>query len=183
MEFKMLRLSLFTVVLVAIFAASMVFISLADRTDDLSKIREATAGFQSTFRAQAADYEPIPGFDFCFQSMGVGGMGYHFIHTGLLDTTVDVLQPEALVFAPDRNGSIQLGAVEYLVPSAAWDAEHTTPPHLLGQSFHLNEKLEMYILLVWIWLENPSGLFEDWNPNVSCPDPVPVPWQGSRHWR
>jgi hypothetical protein len=101
-------------------------------------------------------------------------MGYRYINKALLDTTVDVLHPEALVYSPDRNGSIQLGAVEYLVPAAAWDAEHTERPQVLGQSFHLNERLRMYVLHAWTWKHNPSGTFEDWNPDVYCP--VPPPW-------
>jgi len=24
-------------------------------------------------------------------------------------------------------------------------------------------------LHVWIWRENPSGMFADWNPTVHCP--------------
>ncbi len=97
-------------------------------------------------------------------------MGYHYINTGILDLTVDELQPEAMVYIPGPNGGLQLGAVEYIVPSAAWDAAgNIEPPTTLGQSFHLNPTLGVYVLHAWIWKNNPSGMFEDWNPNVSCP--------------
>jgi hypothetical protein len=97
-------------------------------------------------------------------------MGYHYINTGILDLTVDELQPEAMVYIPGPNGRLQLGAVEYIVPSAAWDAAgNIEPPIALGQSFHLNPTLGVYVLHAWIWKNNPSGMFEDWNPNVSCP--------------
>jgi len=99
-------------------------------------------------------------------------MGYHYINTHLLDTTVEVLHPEAMVYAPDAKGSIQLGAVEYMVPAAGWDAENTRPPQVLGQSFHLDERLGMYVLHAWVWMNNPAGIFEDWNPDVSCPTPL-----------
>ena len=26
-----------------------------------------------------------------------------------------------------------------------------------------------YILCAWIWEKNPSGIFSDWNPRVTCP--------------
>jgi hypothetical protein len=40
---------------------------------------------------------------------------------------------------------------------------------LHGRSFHLNEALAVYVLHAWIWKINPAGMFEDWNPNVTCP--------------
>ena len=168
-------------ILIAFFAASTVFVAQAASQDDITKVREATSQFQHTPAARAAGYEPISGFDYCFQSYGVGGMGYHYINPNLLDTTLDLSHPEALVYAPDANGSIGLGAVEYMVPVDLWDVEHNEPPQALGQRFHLNEKLAMYVLQVWIWKKNPLGVFEEWNPDVSCPQPLP--WQGPMHWR
>jgi|RhiMetdeSRZDD1v2_1073273.scaffolds.fasta_scaffold481249_2 hypothetical protein len=93
----------------------------------------------------------------------------------------DLLHPEAIIYAPNLNGSIQLGAVEYMVPAAMWDAENTNPPQVLGQSFHLHERLRMYVLHSWIWKDNPSGIFEDWNPDVSFP--MPLKWDGPMRWR
>jgi hypothetical protein len=60
--------------------------------------------------------------------------------------------------------------VEYIVPAEAWDgAGNSEPPALHGRSFHLNEELGVYVLHAWIWKNNPAGMFEDWNPQVSCP--------------
>jgi hypothetical protein len=108
-------------------------------------------------------------------------MGYHYINTNLLDITVDLSHPEALVYAPDATGSIGLGAVEYMVPAATWDAEHDEPPQALSQRFHMNEKLSMYVLHVWVWKNNPLGVFADWNPDVYCPETLP--WNGPNRWR
>jgi hypothetical protein len=33
----------------------------------------------------------------------------------------------------------------------------------------LNPVLGWYILHAWIWQHNPAGMFEDWNPTVTCP--------------
>jgi hypothetical protein len=177
---KMISKTFITAGLIAFLAAATVFIVHAVSKDDIARVRDATARFHRTPSARAGGYELILGLDYCFQNYGVGGMGYHFININLLDPTVDLLHPEALVYAPDANGSIQLGAVEYMVPVVAWDAEHIEPPQVLGQSFHLNERLGMYVLHAWIWKNNPSGIFEDWNPDVYCPVPLnwDVPFRG-----
>ena len=71
-------------------------------------------------------------------------------------------------YTPSPNG-LQLGAVKYIVPQAAWDATGSTePPILLGYHLHLNEALGVYVLHAWIWKNNPAGIFEDWNAKVSC---------------
>jgi hypothetical protein len=33
----------------------------------------------------------------------------------------------------------------------------------------LNPALGWYILHAWVWKNNPAGMFEDWNPTVTCP--------------
>jgi hypothetical protein len=161
-------------------ATATVFIIQAASKDDITRVREATERFHRTPAARAAGYDLILGLDDCFQNYGVGGRGYYYINTNLLDTTVDLLQPEAIVYASDTNGSIELGAVGYMVPAAAWDSEYIKPPQVLGQRFHLNARLGMYVLHAWIWKNNPSGMFEDWNPDVSCPNPLnwDVPFRG-----
>jgi hypothetical protein len=138
---------------------------------DLAEVRQAAAQFDSIEVAEAAGYTRLPGLDHCFDNPGVGGMGYHYIDADSLDLTVDPLQPEAMVYVPGLNGEeLKLGAVEYLVPAAEWDATgHSEPPSVLGHSFHLNENLGMYVLHAWFYRYNPAGMFEDWNPTVSCP--------------
>jgi len=55
--------------------------------------------------------------------------------------------------------------------SVAWDAAGNTElPTALRQSFHLNPKLDVSVLHAGIWKDYPSGMFEDWNPWVSCPE-------------
>ena len=66
--------------------------------------------------------------------------------------------------------------VDYLVTKDAWESnpEHTAPPELDGQLFHLFESPNrfgldpFYTLHVWAWKDNPNGTFTNWNPNVSC---------------
>ncbi len=138
--------------------------------NEIKRLRAVTARFRHIPAAQAAGYDLVPGLDQCFENPGVGGMGYHYINLGLLDLNVDLLRPEAMVYSTNPNGRLQLGAVEYVVPAAAWDAAgHSEPPQLFGRDFHLDESQGLYTLHAWVWKNNPAGLFEDWNPNVSCP--------------
>jgi len=143
-------------------------VQAASAGSNLAKVRKATAQFHSPEVAQAAGYALVPGLDTCFDNPGKGGMGFHYIDVAALDTTVDLLHPEAMVYAPIADG-YQLGAVEYIVPAAAWDAEgHAEPPMLMDQQFHLNSKLGVYVLHAWVWENNPAGIFEDWNSKVTC---------------
>ena len=153
--------------IMAVFALVFVTSVQASTQSDIAEIRKATAQFHRIEIAKAAGYDLRPGLDHCFNSPGVGAMGYHYINTDMLDLTVDLLHPEAMVYVPSPNG-LQLGAVEYIVPAEAWDDEHDELPMLLGQTFHLNKTLGVYVLHAWIWKNNSSGIFEDWNPKVSC---------------
>ena len=135
---------------------------------DINQLRVATAQFQRLEAAQAGGYRLVPGLDHCFKNESFGGLGYRFINTGLIDENVDFAQPEVMVYVRDPNGALQLVAVEYIVPVAKWNATHTGWPQLMGNQFHLNPSLEAYVLNVWVWENNPAGMFEDWNPKVSC---------------
>ena len=154
------------VVLAAVVAVTVVS---AAGQGDLGKLRAATVKFKDPSAAEAAGYVLVDGLDYCFNNPGVGGMGLHYINTASLDTTVEMLKPEAMVYHAEDGGQLKLGAVEYIVPAAAWDAEgHATPPSVLGQTFHLNEALGVYVLHVWLWRHNPAGIYEDWNPRITC---------------
>jgi hypothetical protein len=136
---------------------------------ELGQVRAATAQFHRVEAAQAAGWDLVPGLDHCFDNPGVGAMGFHYINVDLLDLTLDPHQPEAMVYVPGKNGKLHLGAVEYIVPAEPWDEVNDHPPMVLGHHLHLNEALGVYVLHAWIWRHNPAGIFEDWNPNVTCP--------------
>jgi len=138
---------------------------------DVAAVRAATAPFHNPQKALDAGWAPQPGLDSCFKNPGVGGMGFHYINANMLDDQLDPIAPEAMVYAPGPNGQLQLGAVEWIVPAAAWDpVQHGGHnPELLGQELHLEPLLGVYVLHAWIFKNNPSGMLEDWNPRVSCP--------------
>lgn len=136
---------------------------------ELAALRARTTRYHRVEVAQSDGYNLIPGLDECVELPGVGGMGYHYINSPLVDTLVDALNPEVMVYHHGPNDQLVLGAVEYLVPAALWDLGHSEPPMLFGEQMHFNEHVGMYILHAWIWTNNPAGMFEDFNPRVTCP--------------
>jgi hypothetical protein len=159
--------------------------SVAAQPSDLNIARAATGKFHDISVAEHAQYGLPPAgvpLHECI-SNPAGTMGFHWINGNLLDTTVDPANPEALVYFPDKQGNLHLGALEYVVFQAPWEAEHganAAPPSLFGQSFALvgpaaghngNTVFDIppfYQLHVWLWNSNPAGLFQPWNPSISC---------------
>jgi hypothetical protein len=146
-------------------------------TDSLRSARAGTATFHNLDTARANDYvEFHDAADIaCIDNPGTGAMGIHYVNLGVVgDPSVDPATPEALVYEPTSNGRLRLVAVEYIVDQAAWDATHTSAPELFGQEFELLGSPNryglppFYELHAWIWKHNPRGMFDDWNPRVSC---------------
>ncbi|HEX2280199.1 MAG TPA: hypothetical protein VHG52_00425 [Thermomicrobiales bacterium] len=135
----------------------------------LAQVRQSTGLFHDLDTAMASGWNLVEGLDHCFNNPGVGAMGMHYINAEMLDLELDPLAPEAMVYQHGPDGSLSFGAVEWIVPAEPWDAEHDELPEVLGRSLHLNEALGVYVMHAWHFLENPAGVFEDWNPDVSCP--------------
>ena len=134
----------------------------------------AAAGFQDVATAEAAGYASSLDTLGCFQDPQRGGMGVHYINQALLDAQVDIRQPEALVYELDAQGRLTgLVAHEYIVPIEAW--KQSEPPSLFGVPFHQHPTLPLWVLHAWLWKDNPTGVFEDWNPAVRlCPAGIPI---------
>jgi len=141
--------------------------------DDLAAARAATAGF----------HHGHPGYSLltdaagiaCIDNPGVGGMGIHYVNGALVgDGKVSAATPELVVYEPLANGHQRLVAAEYVVFQADWDPTHSGPPELFGREFELVEAGNRYglppcyELHAWLWEHNPAGMFEDWNPRVTC---------------
>lgn len=104
----------------------------------------------------------------------VGGMGVHFINPALIGPMVDPMRPQILVYEPGPRGTLRLVAAEWFVPLATGVAER---PTLFGRPFDgpmagheplMPASLHHYDLHVWLWKENPAGLFNATNPGVGC---------------
>jgi hypothetical protein len=117
---------------------------------------------------------PKPGGADAVPSYKAGGMGVHFVNFALLGKPLDPLKPQILVYEP-VGGKLQLVAAEWFVPLSPDVKER---PRLFDQPFDgpmeghypLQPKgLHHYDLHVWLWKDNPSGMFAPTNPNLKCP--------------
>ena len=123
-----------------------------------------------------------------------GGMGVHYFRPDLLGITgppnprvngngthLDFLKPAVLIYEPQADGSVALVAVENLTFARAWGAAgNKAPPSFHGVPYdfmkddpataadeaHMFEP--HYDRHVWIYRENPNGVFAQFNPNVTC---------------
>ncbi len=134
----------------------------------------ATSRFQDVAVAEASGWASSLDTLGCFQDPSKGGMGVHYVNSSLMDGTVDVTAPEALVYEMDADGHVSgLVAHEYIVPVEAWTSRK--PPRLFGMDFHRHPVLPLWVLHTWMWKTNPTGMFSDWNPAVRpCPSGVPI---------
>lgn len=133
--------------------------------NDIARLRAATAPFRSLDSAVAAGYERT--VSKCISYPKVGGMGYHHENAALLDGKLEVERPEILVYRRTPSGGYELTGVEYEVPYAVAPRD-SAPPTIMGQPLKHFDAIKMWYLHAWPWLENPSGMFADWNPKVSC---------------
>lgn len=152
----------------------------------LAQIRRATAKYHRIEAAYADGY--FLGSE-CVSVPGLGAMGHHFVNFALVDGVVNPLQPEVMLYEPTEDGGYALVGVEYIVVAAPWDAVNDGPPMLGSKEFDdhreiifvENEEGELvpvnakggppfphYQLHVWLWKDNPMGIYVPFNPDVSC---------------
>ena len=125
---------------------------------------------------------------------GLGAMGVHYFRPDLLGITAppnprvdgtgthtDFTKPAILIYEPQSDGSLELVAVENLVFAKAWhDAGNQRPPSFHGVEYDSMkddpatavDEAHMfaphYDRHVWLFRDNPKGVFAQFNPNVSC---------------
>jgi hypothetical protein len=151
--------------------------SAASASSSLQKAHDATAKFRRLAKAKHSGYAVLKdakGIS-CIDMPGEGGMGVHYVNGDLVGTAdVKPRTPEALVYDPSANGHKRLVALEYVVFQEAWDDAHSHRPRLFGHRFKLVPEGNRYGLPAfyqrhaWVWKKNPSGMFSDFNPRVSC---------------
>jgi hypothetical protein len=152
--------------------------------DELAQVRAATARFHRVEEAIEAGYElgwvngsGVRIITGCVAHPTAGAMGYHYINEELMDDLVaDPLEPEALVYAPAPDGGLKLVAVEWIVRGPQSNPPGVPAgapaPRVLGMDMHIlvpPPGPAFYLMHAWIWMNNPAGMFADWNPEVTCP--------------
>jgi hypothetical protein len=102
-----------------------------------------------------------------------GGMGIHFVNAQLIGPVPDPLRPAILLYEPNGD-KLRLVGAEWFIPLATGIKER---PSIFGKPFDgpmegheplLPQALHHYDLHVWLWKENPAGLFSPTNPRVTC---------------
>lgn len=127
----------------------------------LADMRRATARYHDVDAAVADGYQLV---EECEVAPGGGSVGTVFANFALVDATIDPSRPEALLYDPGPDGELKLVGAELVVPMNLWTQEQ--PPELLGQTFGVEGPF--YSLHIWIWRNNPDGMFAAANPRVSC---------------
>jgi hypothetical protein len=139
---------------------------------DLATLRRVTATFHDFQTAAHAGWSAqiTP----CMTDpAGAGGMGFHYGNVALIDGSARVEEPELLLYEPERNGRLRLVAVEYIIPYTAHSRD-AAPPELFGEKFKQNDTFQLWGLHAWVWKHNPSGMFADWNPVITCANATSV---------
>jgi hypothetical protein len=157
----------------------------------LNDLRRITAPLHDLDAALSRNYSllietPLTAPDGCISNMSAGGMGYHYSQfDNLGDNTINLLDPEFLVYAPQKganNGSEarrRLGALEYFIPySDVWpgpdDPNFDAAPRTSDfSSFNGLPDVEMtptafngWALHIWLWEPNPDGMMMNFNTAV-----------------
>jgi hypothetical protein len=194
----LLSTSLLALGLVATFTSGAA-VGAASGEPDLATVRAATERFRDVKVALSEGYiaDPTNTCDTA-EMMGApaayGVMGIHYFRPDLLGITgppnprvsgtgthTDFNKPSILIYEPQKDGSLELVAVENLVFIAAWEAAgNKAPPSYQGVPYdrmvddpatsvdeaHLFAP--HYDRHVWIYRENPRGVFAQYNPNATC---------------
>jgi hypothetical protein len=102
-----------------------------------------------------------------------GAMGVHFINMGLVGPKLDSTKPQVLLYEPVGDKLVLTGA-EWFVPTDL----AKTPPTILGHQLMgpmeghapiMPAELHHWDLHVWLWKDNPNGMFSATNSAVKCP--------------
>ena len=137
---------------------------------ELEPVRAALEKYRDPVVAVRAGYFSTVG---CVQYPD-GGMGVHFLNPRLFGPVPDPMAPQLLVYEPDGQGKLNLVAAEWFIPLATGVEGR---PELFGQPFQgpmegheplIPKEVHHYDLHVWLFKENPAGLFNATNPDVSC---------------
>ena len=138
--------------------------------------------------------------DMMGQPAKLGAMGVHYFRPDLLGisgppnprvdgtgTYTDFNKPAILLYEPQADGSMQLTGVENLVFEKAWKAAgHDAPPTFHGVPFdrmaddpatkidEAHNFMPHFDRHVWVFRDNPSGTFAQYNPNVTCKHAKPM---------
>jgi hypothetical protein len=99
-------------------------------------------------------------------------MGIQFLNSQLIGPVPDPMHPPILVYEPDGD-KLRLIAAEWFIPLATGTRS--------GQACSVSPSMGRWrgtsrccrrtcttTISIWLWKENPAGLFSPTNPSVTC---------------
>lgn len=102
-----------------------------------------------------------------------GGMGVHFLNMGFVGPALDPAKPQVLIYEPVGD-SLRLVAAEWFMPA---EVAAKTRPSIFGKELQgpmeghqplMPAGFHHYDLHVWLWKNNPAGVYSPTNPAVRC---------------
>lgn len=102
-----------------------------------------------------------------------GAMGVHFLNPANIGPTLDPTKPQVLIYEPVGNKLVLAGAEWFVPVQVAGDKA----PTIFGQTLSgpmdghepiMPAALRHYDLHVWLWKNNPKGMFTSTNAAVKC---------------
>ena len=139
-------------------------------TPELASVRDGLVRFKDVNTAMAEGYASL---EECVAGPE-GGMGVHYLNESLIGST-DPAKPAVLQYMP-KDGGMELVGAEWLMMKQADGGHH---PHMFGRKFagpmpghepSMPKEAVHYDLHAWLFIDAPSGVFADFNPNVKCPE-------------
>ena len=107
-----------------------------------------------------------------------GAMGVHLLNTANIGPQLDPAKPQVLIYEPVA-GKLKLVAAEWFMPVQVSGGK---APSIFGQTLNgpmdghepiMPKELKHYDLHVWLWKDNPQGVFESTNAAVKCDPKLP----------
>ena len=102
-----------------------------------------------------------------------GAMGVHFLNLGNVGPVLDPAKPQVLIYEPVGD-KLVLTAAEWFMPVQAAGGKapmifgHTLAGPMDGHQPIMPAELRHYDLHVWLWKDNPRGMFTSTNKAVKC---------------
>ena len=102
-----------------------------------------------------------------------GAMGVHFLNPANIGPKLEPTKPQILIYEPVGD-KLVLTAAEWFVPV---EVAGGVPPSIFGQTLMgpmdghepiIPASLKHYDLHVWLWKDNPKGMFTSTNAAVKC---------------
>lgn len=161
-------------------ASMLASATLPDLPPELLAVRTELDRFQDPYAALREGYFSTVG---CLEFPGggaegemdyrPGAMGVHFLNPAYIAPTLDPLKPQVLLYEW-VNGELHLTGAEWfapveVAPEAPTIFGRTLEGPMVGHEPILPRELHHWDLHVWLWKDNPNGLFHPTNSTVTCP--------------